>query len=245
MSSAYRNTGFYARHLGALLPVIALLAALGFTDLDRTVTGWFYDPQLGEFPWRYNGFLEVVMHHGVKYAVALIAVTALALYLVSFIIESLKPLRSVLLFVALALILAPSIIALLKLASARHCPWNIVDYGGFAPYLKLLDPAPSGITPGHCFPAGHASTGFCLMAFYFVGHALGRRRLAVVGLGAGLTTGLILGFVRIMQGAHFVSHVLWSGVVCWLIITLLYGLIVRPFPIPTRGKAVGAYPSRA
>jgi membrane-associated PAP2 superfamily phosphatase len=132
------------------------------------------------------------------------------------------------LFVALALTLAPLSVAILKFFSARHCPWDIAGFGGFVPYVGLLDTYPGNVAPGHCFPAGHASTGFCLFAFHFVGRALSKPLLARAGFVLGLMAGLGLGLVRVMQGAHFVSHVLWSGVVCWIVIVVLYGLMVEP-----------------
>jgi len=44
---------------------------------------------------------------------------------------------------------------------------------------------------------------------------------------------LTLGGGRIAQGAHFLSHVLWSGVVCWLVMVLLYALLLRPGASPS------------
>jgi membrane-associated PAP2 superfamily phosphatase len=113
-------------------------------------------------------------------------------------------------------------VVLLKAFSARQCPWNLQEYGGFAPHFALFDAVPHGAAPGHCFPSGHASTGFCLLAFYFAGLALDNRRLARVGLWGSLAAGMILGMGRVAQGAHFFSHNLWSALVCWLVILALY-----------------------
>jgi membrane-associated PAP2 superfamily phosphatase len=44
-------------------------------------------------------------------------------------------------------------------------------------------------------------------------------------LGAGIAAGLLLGIGRIARGAHFLSHVLWSGLVCWLVMVCLYGML--------------------
>jgi membrane-associated PAP2 superfamily phosphatase len=218
---------FYAVYLLPVILVAGVIVALDLLAIDPLVTGWFYDSPSGGFPWRYNGFLEVVMHHGTKYLVALIAVTAFFGYLITFLVPQLRPVRALYLFTALALTLAPLAVATMKFFSMRHCPWDITGFGGFVPYLGLLESYPTDIAPGRCFPAGHASTGFCLFAFHFVGRALDRPRLARAGFLLGLSAGLGLGLVRIMQGAHFVSHVLWSGVVCWIVIVVLYGLIVE------------------
>jgi membrane-associated PAP2 superfamily phosphatase len=69
---------------------------------------------------------------------------------------------------------------------------------------------------GGCFPAGHASTGFAFLGGYFAyrGSEPGRARAWLVG---GLTAGLVLGLTQQMRGAHFMSHTLWSGWVCWCV----------------------------
>jgi membrane-associated PAP2 superfamily phosphatase len=218
---------FYAGHLLPLIAVAAAIFALDHAGMDLLVTGWYFDAQSGVFPWRHNGFLEVVMHHWTKYLVILIAVAALAGYVISFLAPQLIPARPLFLFVALALTLAPLTVAALKFVSLRHCPWDIAGFGGYVPYVTWFDAYPAGVAPGRCFPAGHASTGFCLLAFYFLGRALGSPSLARAGFLLGLAAGLGLGWVRIMQGAHFASHVLWSGVICWIVIVVLYGILIE------------------
>lgn len=213
-------------HLAPVLPVAALLLVMETTAIDATISGWFFDPVAGVFPLRYDSFLEVFAHQITKQLVVVVACCVIAMYLLSFVLPELKPRRRLLLFLSLSLTLAPLAVILLKAASLRHCPWSLQEYGGFAPHLSLFDAAPPGLQPGHCFPAGHASTGFCLMAFYFACRALGRPRLARIALAAGVIGGFALGLGRVAQGAHFVSHVLWSGLTCWVVIVALYVAIL-------------------
>ena len=226
---------FWALYLLPALAIAGLLLLVERTPLDERVSGWFFNTDTHEFPLRYNAFLDIVMHHWTKYLVALVAVAAFAGFVISFITPQLKPMRPLFLFVTLALALAPLTVAILKFFSVRHCPWSLDIYGGFAPHMKLFDSFAASAEPGHCFPAGHASTGFCLFAFHFVGRALGHAPLARAGFVLGLFAGLGLGWVRIAQGAHFLTHVLWSGVVCWIVIAILYSKIVgtdmQPQPV--------------
>lgn len=222
---------FLLRHLGLALPVVALLLALETTTIDSAISGWFFDPVAGVFPLHYNSALEVFGHQWPKQLVIVVASCVIAMYLLSFVLPELKPQRRLLLFLSLALTLAPLAVVLLKAASVRHCPWSLQEYGGFAQHLSLFDAAPRGLPPGHCFPSGHASAGFCLLAFYFAGLALGNRRLALVGLWGGLAAGMLLGMTRVVQGAHFFSHNLWSALVCWLVIFALYIAILGPSKI--------------
>jgi membrane-associated PAP2 superfamily phosphatase len=32
----------------------------------------------------------------------------------------------------------------------------------------------------------------------------------------------LLGYGRVLQGAHFPSHVAWSGLLCWIVMVALY-----------------------
>jgi membrane-associated PAP2 superfamily phosphatase len=111
--------------------------------------------------------------------------------------------------------------------STRHCPWDVDEFGGLVPYTKLFEPMAPNVKAGHCFPAGHASTGFALMAFYFAAYSRRIRKAALIALAIGIAAGLALGFGRVLQGAHFVSHVLWSGLLCWTIMVVLYMLCMR------------------
>ncbi|QJW84804.1 hypothetical protein HK414_17725 [Ramlibacter terrae] len=68
--------------------------------------------------------------------------------------------------------------------------------------------------PGRCFPAGHASSGFALFGGYFAWRGVDARTAHrwLAGAGAG---GLVLGLAQQWRGAHFMSHTLWTAVVCW------------------------------
>ncbi len=204
------------------------LVVLDTIDIDRIVAHWFFDPATASFPLRHAFFLDTVMHHGAKVPVALVTCLVIAGFLLSYVVTALEPLRRILLYLGLALAIAPATVSVLKTTSARHCPWDLEEFGGLVPYARLLDPAPPSIRPGRCFPAGHASTGFTLMAFYFAGRALQRRFLSRAGLAAGLLLGVALGTGRMIQGAHFLSHTLWSGLVCWIVALCLYWLVLTP-----------------
>lgn len=216
------RAGFLLRHLGPALLLAAFLLALDTTTVDSAISNWFFDPAAGVFPLRHNGLLEVLGHQWPKELFVAVTGCVLGMYFLSFVQPALAPQRRLLLFLSLALTLAPLTVVLLKLWSARHCPWSVEEYGGFAPHLSVFDAAPPGMSLGHCFPSGHASGGFALLSFYFAGRALGSRRLARAGLWGSIVAGMAFGMVRVAQGAHFLSHNLWSALVCWLVILALY-----------------------
>ncbi|WP_016603436.1 phosphatase PAP2 family protein, partial [Yersinia pestis] len=92
---------------------------------------------------------------------------------------------------------------------------DLVEYGGKALNYVLMDTAPPGAGPGHCFPGGHASSGFAVMALFFLFYPE-RPRLAMLCWFAGIGLGMLMGFGQIMRGAHFLTHNLWAGWWVWL-----------------------------
>jgi membrane-associated PAP2 superfamily phosphatase len=205
--------------LAVSLPVLFIVDASG---VDQAISDWFFDAATGRFPLRYNATFEVVTHQWAKYVVVLIACAVIGAWLMSFLLPALRARRKILLFLGLALTMAPATVSLLKSVNPRSCPYDLVEYGGTAPHLGLFQATPPGKNRGKCFPSGHASAGFCLFAFYFAGLAMGRRRLALAGLWGGFAAGMLFGLARIAQGAHFLSHNLWAGLVCWLVILGVY-----------------------
>lgn len=120
--------------------------------------------------------------------------------------------RTQLVLSALAAVL---FVSLLKGASPTSCPWDLSAFGGPAHHVSHWLWRPDG-GGGHCFPAGHASSGFAFLGGYF---ALRReapglaRRWLVAALAAGFTFGL----AQQVRGAHFMSHTLWSAWLCWAV----------------------------
>ena len=226
---------FYLLHL--VIPLFAaslILWTIYILGIDERITRLFFDPLTQQFPWRNYWFLEVVMHYWIKYAVVVLAVMVLAAFALSFRIGSIAPLRRVLLFLVLAMGLSTAAVSYLKGVNPKQCPYDLKMYGGYAPYVALFEKTPEGVKPGRCWPGGHSSTGFCLMAFYFAGRHLRNRRLAYWGLFGGFGLGFVLGLGRVMQGAHFLSHQLWTALICWLVMLALYELLLRRQPIPEK-----------
>jgi membrane-associated PAP2 superfamily phosphatase len=96
------------------------------------------------------------------------------------------------------------------------CPNDLIQYGGNLPYLQLFDALPIGVAMGKCFPGGHASGGFALMAFYFAFRDM-RPKFAQSMLMFSLSLGFVMGWAQMMRGEHFLSHNLWSAWVVWAI----------------------------
>ena len=203
------------------------------TGLDDIVERWYYDPATHSFPLRDVVWMTAGMHTGLKLLVVTLGVIVFASWLTTFFDPRLRGERRRLAWVWVSMGLASLVITQLKRTSIHHCPWDIVDYGGYAPHLALFDSLPANVTPGRCFPGGHASAGFVLMALYF---ALRKDhpQWARLALASGLILGLIMGWSQTMRGAHFVSHTLWAAWVVWL---LLLGAYVLFPPTHHQGRS--------
>lgn len=217
-----------------IVPLLLMpaLLAMEMTGADPAVSGWFYDPAAHAFPLRDSFLFDTVLHHWVKYTVILATCMVAAAWAYTYLVPALRHWRELLLFIALAMTLAPLTVTMLKQVTDRPCPWDLAEFGGAVPHTRLFESRGPHHARGLCFPAGHAATGFALLAFFFAAHHRRHPRLARAALLAGMAAGLVLGLGRVAQGAHFLSHVLWSGLVCWLVMVGLYALMFRPRAVP-------------
>lgn len=226
----YPRTSRLALVLAALTTSLAIFA---LTDLDTRLQDRLFNFARGE--WLVNRAApgpRLLFYSGPKWCLVVLGVTLIVMLLVP---EPKRPrwLRlpwrdARLRVLAASLVAVPALIGLLKANSQLHCPWAIARYGGEHPYRRVF----STMTPeqardcGKCFPAGHASGGFALMALYFV---LRRRWL---GLGLGLAAGWTMGLYQMLKGAHFLSHTVVTMLLAWLLIEAI-AAVLRVQPAPT------------
>lgn len=218
------------------LPAILAVEASG---LDMAIERYYFDAVSATFPWRNSAMLEVLAHDGLRMFLVVLA----TLVLLGLVLSKAAPqiLRVVLpepwtrprllAYLLAGLLSGPLLVSILKHTTTRPCPWHLAVFGGDLPYRELWEgPFFSLQQAGQCFPGGHASGGFALLAL--VPLLAGRRRLAVLVFA--LALGLAMGWGRMMQGAHFLSHNLWSAWFCWLAVVLCYVLIRPPLPVAER-----------
>lgn len=200
---------------GMLLALSAALLYGLFRDgrLDAAALAPYFDTRLQRFPLQDAAWLDRYNHHLAKYLCIFLALAA-GVY------GTWRRQRQWL-WLALAMALSTLAVSLLKAASQHSCPWDLVGYGGQAHPFGLFEAASANPGPGRCFPGGHASGGFALMAGFFL--LWPHRPLAAVAVQAlGLLTGMVMGWGQMMRGAHFLSHNLWSAWVVWAVCVLLY-----------------------
>jgi len=214
--------------LGVPILTALLLVLLEWTDLDMKLAQLFYDPIAGNFIGRHSYFLENVLHDRAKQVVIAFSVLAIFGFIGTFFIARLKPFKRELGCLVLSLALATSFVTPMKAVTAVQCPWSLKEFGGKETYSELLSPRPATDKPGRCWPGGHAATGFTLFALFFVLRDR-RPRLARQALVFAFTLGTVFSLGRMLQGAHFFSHNVWTAVFCWLIcLGCYYYILYRP-----------------
>ena len=201
----------FSRALGWTAIAFLLLLAWDASGLDLPAARLFATP--AGFALRDNAFLVKVMHEGAK---TLSWLLVIALFIG--IVWPVGFLRALDRFeraqLALSIVAGVLVITLIKHGSRTSCPWDLDAFGGVARYVSHWSWGQGDGGPGRCFPAGHASAAFAFLGGYFVL----ARRLPKVGrwwLFGALAGGLALGLVQQARGAHYMSHTLWTGWLCW------------------------------
>jgi membrane-associated PAP2 superfamily phosphatase len=219
------------RRTGALLAGGLVLAAPAIawlgqcSDIDLALADWLFDAGSRSFAWRDAWLTDTFNHQILKLlltlaALGFVGLAGFDLFKPSARRGALDRLR--LRVVALAAVLVPLAISLLKQVSVSHCPWDLARYGGKEPYLRLFDALPPGVSAGHCMPAGHASSALWLVAlavYWLPAPARRARAVALMALGMGAASG----WLQQMRGAHFLTHTLWS---MWISCAIVLGLML-------------------
>ena len=234
------KTRFFAWHLG--LPLVfglAIFIIFDLTSLDQAISNWLYYPA-GTFPFAHDRFFENLTHRWPRIIPNWTGELALIGSALSFIWPLLRPEghgglirrlealriapilrfttqhRRDFLFVVVAFAVTTGMIHFFKSHTSIYCPVETTLYGGIEDKKEwfrnfdLLHEAGAG----RCWPGGHASGGFTMLALYFVARRY-QWRYAKATLYASLVLGTIYGTTRIVQGWHFMSHTFWAGVIVW------------------------------
>jgi lipid A 4'-phosphatase len=215
--------------MSRVLLAVAIVAAAVFTifpDIDLWMSGLFYRPDGGFY--LKDAWWAVAIYDSIPIIAITVGVGSLLL-----LIGNLVRKRQVgpasnrfLLFLLAALAVGPGLVvnAGFKDNWGRARPRDVAEFSGekhFTPALQPTDQCERNCS----FVAGHPSVVFWLAALGFA-VAARRRRNRIFAATAAL--GLVAGFGRIVQGGHFLSDVIFSGLavfaVVWVLATLVFKL---------------------
>ena len=206
--------------------LIAVLTLFQFSNLDIFVQSFFYD--FDKKSWlidKNEPILKFFFYDGIKNLLLLFGV-AILVFLIFFRKNILvQEYKKGLIIVLLSAILVPSIIGFLKDITNTPCPCNIVYFNGTYPDKKVFDSYPKDFVQKSkvkCWPAGHASGGFALMALFFLFNTPKNQKRALF---VALIIGWSMGTYKMLLGDHFLSHTIITMLMAWLIILIIVKFI--------------------
>ena len=218
---------------------VAVVTGLVFglwPQLDLAISALFFDPVKKDFIPRLDpryGFLRDVA----MWIVALIAVPAIFSLVGKLILPTRKlpvPGRAMILMLA-TLVLGPGLIVNVGLKDhwPRSRPIDIPQFNGTEHFTAWWDPR--GGCPKNCsFVGGEASGAFWTLAPAAVAPPAWR----AAAYGAALIFGAAVGGLRLAFGAHFFSDIVFAGVIIFVLVWIVHGLLYRWRATRTSDEAV-------
>ncbi|MGE4511427.1 MAG: phosphatase PAP2 family protein [Sulfurimonadaceae bacterium] len=211
------------RHIIVTLVLIgAALLVFELSNIDIWVQNHFYD--FVTHTWlidKHQPLLRFLFYDGIKMLLLIVGGVLLIAFVFIKTIQPLQEYKKELLLVLLAAVFVPASVGSLKALTNMPCPCDLQMYQGGYPNVGLFENYPNEFVQKSkikCWPAGHASGGFALMAFYFFFKSRkNRNRALVVALGIGWS----MGGYKMLIGDHFLSHTVFTMLFAWLIIVIL------------------------
>ena len=204
--------------------LISALFFLAMPEIDLSISNYFYDG-LGYFPLNENLLVKIV-YQGVPWLGRLIFLIALIVVLTAVIAPSSfsrRHWRRAASMVAVVVLGVGFLVhTVLKDGMGRPRPRDVQTFAGSTSFVPVF--TPSHFCATNCsFVSGHAAVGFSLMSLGM----LGVRRRRNFWFLTGLFAGSLIGFVRIAQGGHFLSDIIFSFVAIWAVHLLVRSVWVR------------------
>jgi lipid A 4'-phosphatase len=220
--------------IAALIGIAAAIVFVGWPDIDLAAARIFYvEPR--HFLFNHSAVASTLRwgFRALTWGAAIAAVTGIIL--------ALARRRHLFglglpewIFLALVLITGPGLIAntVLKDNWARPRPIHVVEFGGPDRFTPVLER--SGACERNCsFISGEASATFALG---FAIAMLARRRRAEL-MAAAVALGGVAGLIRMGEGGHFLSDVVFAGVFMALDVALMYWLVFNVLTHRARDEA--------
>ena len=216
-----------------LAMTVALTLPFWLSPLDITAAALFYQPGQGESAWPLeNYWLWAALYQAAPVLALILLLGSLAVLAISRPHAEGVMMRRRALFVLFSVMLGPGLVVnlILKDHYGRPRPRQIEQFQG---HLTYQPPGMPG-SEGKSFPCGHCSVGFVVWVFHFLNRRRHPRRAWLILSGA-VGLGLLTGVSRMAAGAHFLSDVLWSGLLSYGVCALIhYPLVGRWESRPAR-----------
>jgi membrane-associated PAP2 superfamily phosphatase len=213
-----------------LLVALSLAALIGivfgfYPELDVRLAGFFLGESRLTFPLRIDPWLMWLRSVSMWIVAALVAPAVIALVIKLFLPRTrLLVSGRAIIFLLATLVLAPGLVvnAVLKDSWPRSRPIDVPQFGGSERFVAWWDPRGS-CTRNCSFVTGDGSAAFWTMA----PAALTPPPWRAAAYAAAIAFGTGIGLMRMAFGAHFFTDVAFAGIITFMIVWLVHGLIYR------------------
>jgi len=201
-----------------LFLLVSSLVFLIWPQLDIWVSTYFYHAD-GYFPANQNAFVMLI-YEGIPWLGRITFLFAMLITLIAIVRPSKISRRHWRRASAFSLVVILGIgflvHAVLKDAMGRPRPRDVQVFAGPTHFVPVF--TASNFCSTNCsFVSGHAALGFSLISLGMLGVRKRRHFWFVVGA----TTGTFVGLVRIAQGGHFLSDVVFAFIAIWFVHLLI------------------------
>jgi len=216
-----------------LLAFVALAIVFECTTLDLWLADLIYRWEGGVWALRRDPLVRDVLHSHAKQLTGVVYGLIASLCAMSFVVARLSMYRWGLVYLVSAIAISTLSVSLLKDVTHVYCPWSVARYGGDVPYVPNWRAILAQEGDGRCFPSGHASSGFALLALYFF-CARYAPALRWYTFAMAMVLGTVFGVAQQLRGAHFLSHDVWALAICWFVAVIATPILYRDWGTPQR-----------
>jgi len=218
--TCHMKSNFFSIPIVAIVLVVAVVI-FEFLPIDGMVQPWLYNANTQT--WlvdRNDPVLDLVFYSGIKkiFVASILFLLFALVFLRRF--NWVKNHSKGLVIVVLSAIVIPLTVGVLKDTTNMPCPNQLVEYNGPYPHIglfeQLTEQQQRPVT--RCYPAGHASGGFSLLALLFL---VTTSRSKKIILAAVMTLGWSTAIYKMAIGDHFLGHGVVTMILAWLIILMI------------------------
>ena len=212
-----------------LFSLIATILFFEITSVDVVVQRWFFDAEIDSWiiesdqPWLrfifYDGVKKLYFGIVIIFSVLIFSPSLARFGLPVACAKSFD--QQTLKVILVSLILIPLFVNGLKAVTNVPCPKDLALFGGNYPHITLFRGYPPEFLqqgPIRCYPAGHASGGFALMALSLLGKT---RRAQTTIASAACVLGWVVGLYKMGIGDHFLGHTAVTMLIAMIVILLV------------------------
>lgn len=203
-----------------LIPLLLFCALAPFTpDLDLWVSSQFFTPALtGKGTFYTNRFFDFLYSYGELFGLGLGGICA-SIFLLSLFSTSWKKWRRGALSLLLTLVVGAGILVNLGFKEhwGRPRPREVTEFGGKHYFRPFWSPHFGEKDVQKSFPSGHVAMGFYYFSLAHTAKRYGKQWLYFAALFLILFFGVGLMIGRVVQGGHFLSDVLTSCLLMWVL----------------------------